>query len=274
MWLPYGQAYLQSFIASYLAFPAGHEHTLYILFNGARDSQEVAACQQLLQEAGITYKEVELPQGQDITAYFYATGCISEDYILFLNTYSRFLHPQWLAKYAHALASTQDIGLVGATASCQSYYSSVFQTHSLKWERQKGFTYNYRKYKLFLKAIGYWYFLFRPFPAPHIRTNAFMIQRKLFQQLAGRALRDKLAAYQFESGRKSLTNGVTGMGYLAVVIDKSGEIHLITACKKRPIFWNGNQEDLLISDNQTTLYQEADVESRKLFRKLAWGTNE
>ncbi len=272
MWLPYGQSYLQSFVASYLAQPAGHAHTLYILFNGTKDPQEIDACRQLLKQAGISYEELEIPQGQDITAYFFASGRVSAEYILFLNTYSRFLHPQWLAKYVHALSATPNTGLVGATASCQSYYSSVFQKHPWKWEGEKGFAYNFRKYKLFLKAMAYWYFLFQPFPAPHIRSNAFLISRKLFQQVAARAIRNKMAAYQFESGRKSMTNEVLRRGYQAVVVDCRGETHEVIDCKKRPIFWNGNQEDLLVSDNQTTLYQEADTESRKIFRTLAWGT--
>lgn len=274
MWLPYGQAHLQSFAQSYLTFPAGHEHVLYILFNGSKSREDVAGCLDILDSCQISYQVLEIPQGQDITAYLFAADTIAETYILFLNTYSRFLHPEWLAKYWSAITSSPSIGLVGATASCQSYYSSVFETHSLGWETQHGFAYNIRKYKLFIKTIGYWYFLFKPFPAPHIRTNAFMIERDVFKQLADKPIDSKLKAYRFESGRKSMTSQVLKMGLQTVVIDRWGQIHQITSCKYKPIFWNGNQEDLLVSDNQTTLYQEADAAKRKFLNKLAWGIND
>lgn len=271
MWLPYGQAHLRSFIESYQAFPAGDAHELYILFNGVRDPQEVAGSKAVLDGARISYKVLEIPQGQDITAYFFAASVLTEKYVLFLNTWSRFLQPAWLSKYRNAITSSPIMALVGATASWQSYYSTVFQTHSWKWEKEKGFAYNYRKYKLFIKALLYWSTLFKSFPNPHIRSNAFMVRRDVFLQLDHGPLQTKFQAYLFESGRNGMTAQFQKKGYEIAVIDKNGRLYPLEECKNVGMFWTDQQENLLVSDNQTTKYDEALIDEKKKLNHLAWG---
>lgn len=270
-WMPYGDAHLKSFISSYLRHPAGCEHTLYILFNGAVNEAEIAGCKSWLNESVIEYKALEIAGGQDITAYFYAANVLSESLVLFLNTYSRFRQPGWLSLYQRTFAIHQKSALVGATASWQSYVSTVFQTHPLYWEGNKGWSYNYRKYKLFAKALLYWSWLFSYFPNRHIRSNAFMVRREVFIRLFHGPLRTKLQAYQFESGRRGMTRQVQKMGYDVFVIDKLGNQFTLQECKDVDMFWTRQQVNLLITDNQTDKYDDAGESEKKKFYHLAWG---
>lgn len=269
MWLPYGPGYLQSFIQSYRQYPAGAGHQLMILFNGVKQEEELAPYRRLLEQHQVQYRELIVEDGQDIEAYYHAAQQCEDGKILFLNTYSEFRSASWLKKYQDAFI-TDDIALVGATGSWLSYYSSVYSKYPFRWEREKGWRYNYRKYKLFIKAFLYWSFLFRAFPNPHIRTNAFMIPRHLFLQLKQQSVKTKFQAYVFESGRSGMTGQLLKKGKTVLVVDKDGKTYTQDRWKQSNTLWNGDQENLLVSDNQTDLYQAARQEERTALTALAW----
>ncbi len=269
-WLPYGPGYLEAFADSYLQHPAGAAHELIILFNGAPEQQVLQDYHQVLQKKGIDYTSLRLPDGQDIDAYFYAARELDAELVLFLNTYSVILYDQWLKKYLDTFGSPT-VALTGATASNQSYYSTVFSQHPFHWEAAKGWRYNYRKYKLFIKTWLYWSFLFKPFPNPHIRTNAFMVRRELFLNLYKGPIRSKFRAYVFENGRKGLTNLLLQKGYTVVLIDKFGRQYTVDKWRSSNTYWNSEQENLLVSDNQTIKYAAASPDEKKHYQFLAWG---
>ena len=267
-WLPYGIDYLDRFLNSYRAHAAGLPHRLYILFNGTALSSDLATFR--ARAAAIDHIALELPAGQDIDAYFFAAAQVKEERILFLNTYSRFTSDNWLANFHRVYKSTDKIGLVGATASHQSLYSTVFQQPK-GWEGSKGFNHNFRKYKLFVKAFFYWRLLIPPFPNPHIRTNAFFIARDLFLSLKHKKLSRKFDAYLFESGRQSLTRQVLAKGYEARVVDANGQGYALFGARASRTFWTGEQEGALVTDNQTELYAGADEAYRQYLRRISWG---
>jgi len=267
-WLPYGIAYLDRFLASYRAHTAGLPHRLYILFNGTALSPDLEAFR--ARAAAVDHVELELASGQDIDAYFFAAAQVKEERILFLNTYSQFTSGNWLKKFDGIYTSGEKIGLVGATASHQSLYSTVFQ-QSKGWEGSKGFTHNFRKYKLFIKALFYWRLLIPPFPNLHVRTNAFFIARELFLSLKHKKLSRKFDAYLFESGRQSLTRQVLAKGYEARVVDANGQGYALSGARASRTFWMGEQEGALVTDNQTELYAGADEAYRQYLRRISWG---
>ncbi len=272
-WLPYGIDHFKKFVASYNRFAAGCNHQLVIAFNGvdlthANPPEEYLAYLEGM--GGKADKCFYYKQGQDLEVYRQVAGEIQTEYMLFLNSYSILQAEHWLKHYVDNFDA--GVGIIGASASCQSYYSSVFQKHTAGWEAQKGFLYNFRKYKLFVKAFFYWRFLFRPFPNPHIRTNAFMVRRELFLTMNPGPLDTKFRAYLFENGRKSLTAFYTAKGLKTLVVDKNGKTFAPAGWKNSCIFWNGEQENLLVADNQTRLYSEASTEEKKTMTWLAWGT--
>lgn len=272
VWLPYGIAHFRLFAASYCRFAAGCSHQLVIVFNGTAlehpnpPEEYLAYLEQL---GGKADKCLYYQQGQDLEIYRRAAREIPAEYILFLNTYSILEAANWLKYYVGNFDT--GVGIIGASASCQSYYSAVFQKHAATWEADKGFLYNFRKYKLFLKAFFYWRFLFRPFPNPHIRTNAFMVRREVFLMMNPGRLDTKFRAYLFENGRKGITAFYRKKGLKTLVVDKNGHTYAPAGWKKSRTFWNGEQENLLVSDNQTRLYTEASIEDKKQMTWLAWG---
>jgi hypothetical protein len=271
VWMPFGPDPLRSFIESYLKHPAGCEHDLVILFNGTSHQEDASAYHSLLREAAVVYESHYLSSGMDIEAYYWIADRLPHRYILFLNSYSRLRAGQWGKYYLEAIGNNA-AGAVSATGSWQSYYSTVFMANRFGWERNESFHVNFRKYKLFVKALLYWRILFKPFPNPHLRTNAFIISRELFLAITRPAvLRKKFTAYVYESGKRGLSGQLLKSGYKLLIVDKSGKVYAKEDWKRSGVFWIGGQENLLVSDNQTQSYEEAGPADKRKFTYLAWG---
>ncbi len=271
VWLPYGISVFNNFIDSYSEFTAGVDHQLLLVFNGVKDPLQTAEYHHYAKARNIAYNSISIGEGQDLDCYFKAAKALRTEYIMILNSFATLKNHNWLKKYAAVFLDSGNAGLVGATASNQSYYSSVFQKNQAGWEADKSFMHNFQKYKLFVKAFVYWRFLFKPFPNPHIRTNGFMIRRSVFLALQHSPFKSKFMAYRFESGRKSMTNQVLAQGYTVLVIDINGKTFEPPLWKESLTFWAGNQENLLIADNQTDLYSNASPSEKKKMAWLAWG---
>ncbi len=271
MWFPAGFEKFRDFIHSYVSFNAGAEHELIIVFKDSNDPEaDWEQYDELLKHKRIIYKRVLQNGGMDIHTYFSVAKNIATEYLFFLNTSSVFLADNWLLKYASRILDNHNI-IISATGSWRSHFSNVFQKFSLKWEPEKGWVYNYRKYKLFIKAIFYWRLLFKPFPNPHLRTNAFLIHRQTFLQADPGPVRTKFKAFQFESGRRSLTNFYLANGYKVFVIDKAGKVYKPSEWYLSKTFWINGQEGLLVSDNQTRIYDDASPEQKKAMTRSVWG---
>lgn len=272
VWIPYGIGIFQSFVNSYVQHRTNVEHELVFIFNGVTNESDTAIYHQYAKTAGLRYRSFIFKNGQDIDCYFRTAKQLSSAYVIFLNSYSNILAAGWLENYIHNFS--ENVGIIGGSGSWQSYYSSVYQKHSWLWQSSKGFLYNYKKYKLFIKAFVYWRFLFKPFPNPHIRTNAFMVRRLEFIDACPGPVETKFKAYQFENGRKSLTNFYLRKRKQVLVVDRYGKLYEPREWISSRTFWIGDQECLIVSDNQTSIYQEANSTEKKSMTKLAWGINE
>ncbi len=271
-WLPYGIDYFKKFINSYLDNNPAYPHQLVITFNGLsfdhpNKPYEFLAYLELKMVKD--FKCLYFQEGQDIEIYKQSAVKLDTEILLYFNSFSEIKTQLWLKKYVDNF--NRQVGVISATASLQSYYSSVYQKHNLQWDREKNFLYNFRKYKLFVKAFFYWRFLFKPFPNPHVRTTGFMVRRKEFIEMNFKFVANKFTAYQFENGRKSMTNFYLKEGLKVLVMDKNGKTYEPHDWYKSSTFWINDQENLLVSDNQTTIYENANDKERKLMTKLAWG---
>lgn len=108
------------------------------------------------------------------------------------------------------------------------------------------------------------------YPNPHIRTNAFMIERDRFLALEALSFRTKFGAYRFESGRRSLTRQIMEQNLKPIVVDQRGKIYNISEWKSSSTFWIDEQTNLIAADNQTRNYEKGSPELRARLEDNAW----
>jgi hypothetical protein len=112
---------------------------------------------------------------------------------------------------------------------------------------------------------------FDPFPTPHVRTNAFMIRRAQMLDLRRPPIVEKLDAYMFESGKEGMTSQILRAGLEALVVGRDGRAYEPEEWHLSDTLWQGEQEHLLVSDNQTSDYANGSPQRRIFLSRVAWG---
>ena len=309
VWGPLGVAPLRRFLDSYARFPAGVDQRAVILFNGVGGEQRPQLEAEL---SDTEHRALTLGAPvQDLAAYTQAARLLEHERICFLNSYSVVLAPDWLAMLNAALDEPH-AGLVGATGSWGSIHSAVLNTlllpnpyrgvlpsrtvtreqfAAIAWEleresspdsldgaldtaprRQRSL--GHRAVKL-LRALGPMpeqLLRFEPFPAHHLRTNAFMVDRATFNSLQIRPINRKLDAYLMESGRHSFTRQAQRRGLRTLVVARDGAVYDHERWPHSRTLWQGDQEGLLVADNQTRSYVNGGLERRRVLSAFAWGS--
>lgn len=300
-----GQRPVRAFVDSYQAHPAGADHDLHVIFKGFPDADSVSAARTLFGRRPL--HAVELPdRGFDISSYFAAARIATNQRLIFFNTFSELLAADWLKKFNAAL-DLPDVGLVGATGSWQSHRScyevslkralasvtnpvgylgrlradlrntetgrarpgaSVAQKAPSGVVPQILRRFGASSYRLvrFDHFLGHYV----PYPNPHIRTNAFMIERDRFLALRTPSLRTKFGVYRFESGRQSLTQQILTQKLRPVVVDRDGRVYNIAAWESSLTFYIGQQRNLLVADNRTRDYSEGSPHAQARLQAHAW----
>lgn len=285
-----GETAARKFLASYRAHPAGLKHDLHVILKGFPDEVSLASAHALFSDVSSNIVETD-DSAYDIGSYFAAAKLARNDKLMFFNTFSEIKADSWLAYLDRAL-DLPGIGLVGATGSWQSLssaYEAAFQLflrHSLAFLRRVltsraggpidesatgrigagSLMRNLKRaplYPLYLHQYG-------RYPNPHIRTNAFMIRRRLFLSLRAPHFGRKSDVYKFESGRRSMTNQITSRGLGVLVVDRLGAIYRIPEWRSSSTFWNEDQCGLMVSDNQTRSYEAGNPKRQSLLRGYAW----
>jgi hypothetical protein len=255
VWGPLGPAPLRSFLASYRAHPAGAEHELVVLFNGVTDEVRPALLAEL---ADVPHRLVELERPVlDLAAYAEAAGRIEHERICLLNSYTELLAGGWLGLLAAAQAEP-GVGIAGATGS--------FESHA-DWRRSVPLL--HRVYNVVMLARLRRHF--PPFPNPHVRTNGVLLDRELLLSLGLERARDKSLAYQVESGRRGITPQVRDRGLDVVLVGRDGRRYAPAEWPESGLFRSGEQQNLLIADNQTRAYESASPAERAELRRNTWG---
>ncbi len=112
---------------------------------------------------------------------------------------------------------------------------------------------------------------FEGFPNAHMRTNAFMASRRTLIDIRRDGIESKMDAYLLESGRNSLTRQIQRQGLRALVVDSEGTSFEENHWARSRTLWQGDQELLLVADNQTRIYARGSLERRRLLSGFAWG---
>jgi len=112
---------------------------------------------------------------------------------------------------------------------------------------------------------------FKPFPNPHLRSNAFLINRAVLNSLQFRLADTKMACVKFESGLTGLPTKLAHLGFETRLIGANGRSYEVEEWPESSTFRLGNQENLLVSDNQTENYKNARNRLKNHLTSLTWG---
>lgn len=259
---------LRNFLESYKLNPGGIAHDLVILFKGFESEEQLLEYRVVLKP--FKYKELHVKdEGFDITAYFAVPRLLDYKYYCFLNSFSVLLDLEWLLKM-YRYISKDEVGLVGATGSYQSLYAPLDSNQrKLMIERSIFWTVRYVIIVMVNKVRFEPYF--DKFPNFHVRSNAFMIKNEIIKNIVIRRISNKMDAYKCESGKQSIAKQVMGLGKSALVIGADGKAYEKDDWWESNTFWRANQENLLVSDNQTRAYANSDHVQKILFSMSAWG---
>ena len=233
-WLLSFERFLNSYTRNY----SGVKHSMYVIFKGFANNTDMKNARAFFN--CIPHEAIFLgDHSLDIGAYIEWAKTIEEDLICVLNTGSEILAPDWLRKFAVNLA-IPNVELVGATGS----YESLNELNSA----------------------------FPLFPNIHIRSTAFMINRKLFLSITeGLEMSNKINAYHFESGFKSLTRQVLADGKEVLLVGRNGRGYSPKFWATSDTFRQGAQKNLLVADNQTRNFLALPWISKREYVVRTWG---
>jgi hypothetical protein len=297
VWAPLGVETLERFLASYKRHPAGLEHRLIVLCNGfdGPDDQRLAEAERAL--AGIEHERLLTPRPVlDLEAYRFAAGQLDARSVCFVNSFSEIVTDDWLLQLTSPM-SDRSIGAVAATGSWGSHASHMRYSLGLGGPYGRVFPGRESTERVFAElaegaqtqpsherpgAIAAALYVaattarqtigFAQFPAPHLRTNGLLIERERWLALCPEtALRDKLATHRLEAGRRSITAKLRAGGLDVAIVGRDGRAYRGEQWPASFTFWQGEQQNLLIADNQTRAYQEGDALRRRVLSAYAWG---
>ena len=252
VWVPLGLPPLERFLASYTRFPAALPHDLIVVFNGHQTPAELIPFQERLRDIPHSPRIFDTPQ-QDIASYLAVAATCSREYLCFLNSYSELQATDWLQKLYQPFHSST-VGLVGATGSWESRQIVVplrqlrtwlcYRLHNRRWPA---------------------------FPNPHIRSTGFMLARETMLRLSLPPIQNKQDAYRFESGFCSMTRQIQSWNLQTLLVDRDGSLFEPSEWAQTRTYRSGDQGQLLITDNRSRLYAEADAATKRQMSRMAWG---
>jgi hypothetical protein len=198
--------------------------------------------------------------GLDVDTYWRVGREYGAAYSLFLNTFSEPLVDNWgYLMMAHAGRRR----LIGATGNWESHsigsrpFQQLFKygVLGLPWTLVVA-----------LRAFRHW----PVYPNPALRTNAFMVPLELLHTLPVPIGR-KRNLWVFESGRRGLSRKAISLGYELLVVGKDGLGYKPQDWYRSCTFRMGEQSNLLVADNRTRDYENADPSRRRELEILSWG---
>lgn len=258
-----GLAPFRNFLNSYLAHPAGVEHELLIVYKGfASGEADIVPYEALLRD--VPHSSLAVADfGFDLRPYFVVARKCDSKYLCYLNSFSVILDRDWLLKLYRCIREP-GVGLAGATGSWGSISSGSSAVRQCP---------PYEKLARLLarKSLA---ILFDAFPNYHLRTNGFIVARENMLKIKHGSILTKMQAWMLESGRRGITRQVERMGLEPVVVGKDGKIYKKHEWDISNTFWRGQQDNLLISDNQTRNFEAASPEWRRRLELFAWRTSE
>ncbi len=282
-----GRPPFEAFLASYERFDPGCEHELVLLLKGFRDPDALSAIRARAAAHGPSVIRVD-DDGFDLTAYLKAAARLAHERLCFVNSFSEALVDGWLG----ALTAPLDDPATGATAATASWgsilaydlwqaglgggYDGVFddrrRTRIAIHEANGLACPDDRRYALNNAiAVARRVRTGALFPAVHLRTNSFCIRGQTLRGLCLGRPATKRATFALESGRDSITRRLNARRLATLLVDRKGAALAPPRWPEANVFWQDEQQDVIVADNQTRLYDAATSEQRAALRGYAWG---
>lgn len=226
----------RKFLRSLMRFRAGADFELVYLLKGFPEGQTDPALARLKNRLPCPVREVRVSdEFFMINALLEGAAQIPHEFIFPLSSWSFILADNWLGAFVAAFERVPGCLVAGATGSHDGSF--------LNW-----------------KSSGV-----------HLRTNAFLINRKTFLALERGRLRTKIDNNYFEAGPNGMTRQLLAMGGKVVVVGRDGRCWLPEEWPQSRTFFSGQQENLLIADNQTQIYEGARLYERRNLARHACG---
>lgn len=292
----HGLTWLREFADALRSHPPGIEHELVFAMKGFGSQAELRPY--LEEVADLAPRMLYFPDaGFDLGVYFATAAQLRRERYCFVNSHSRPLVDGWLAKLDAAL-DLRDVGQAGAmgawtsNASSRMYslglpsaYRSVMPPRAvfrevlgqIRDERVSigPLAADHHPIRLRLRSmiespemlLG-----FPPFPAPHLHSNVFMITHAALCELRLPVVRTKMDTSLLESGRGCITRQLQRLGLSSLVVDRAGAVYHQDQWARSRTFWQGDQEGLLVADNQSLVYTHGNLACRRILAASAWGS--
>ena len=288
VWRPAGLDPFDAFLRAYAAHEPGAEHELVLVLNGFEDDAALEPYRG--RAAGLAAREIVLAAPcLDLAAYRHAAQRLDHERICIVNSYSEPLADRWLALLEAPLADRR-VGASGASGSYASHLS--YELFQLGLRSRYGDAFPSRRVAREVMhelsgtplpgAAAHWLYALtmalrmrrgaQRFPAPHLRTNGFVIERALLAELLAGPIDTKADAYRLESGTRSITARLRALGRPPVVVDRDGAARTVADWHRGDVFMQAGQGGLLIADNQTRAYAGATPRQRAVLSASAWGS--
>jgi hypothetical protein len=250
----------RKFLESYAKHRGQTSHDLLLIYKGFQGRDAVREYRELLKP--FPHREFFIRDlGYDLRSYSLAAQHFDYPHLCFLNSNSVILDDRWLERLSAPFARP-DVGLVSATGSYESMYSNLL----LVPPSENSFSQAVRR-AIRLRVNP---FFFRPFPNPHVRTNTFILPRKLMLEVWHTPIFTKPSAYLLENGRNNLTQRVLRRNLKVLVVGRDGREYEKETWWQSNTFRQSNQENLLVADNKTREYAQANFETRKILSLISW----
>lgn len=238
--------YLIDFQKSMKKYKAGIEFQLIVAIKGCSIEQEILVKKTLNFLDPIYFCCID--HNFDIGTYQEIVEQFKYENFIMMNSSSRPLADNWILEMLNAI-NNQSVGLVGTMGSLES----------LALSKLNGTISNKDNFNLF--------------PNPHIRTTGMIIKREIFNKVTKnrKIFRNKMDAYNFESGKNNLTKEILGLGFKVLVINSEFKLFEINDWKHSKTFRQFNQEKLLIKDKVSISFEKMSDNLKFIKTIQTWG---
>lgn len=276
-----------AFWKSYHKHDAGYDHDLLIVKKGFDEFDPVWDDLES-RISHLTYATKECPDKFFLSGYYRE---IIEDnpdkYVLFLTSSSEFFSNFWLEKMMRHASPDRVLGTCAAFTSLSTHYlrKNAFPPlilknllRSSKATRKKWWNHYLGRPPTISDHPLYTYDHFLPFPNPGIRTNAFMVPPGILNCIAFWPKTECYVAREmelvFESGIPGLSKQVMLSSMELLVIGADGVAYPMEKWYSSNTYNTENQENLLIGDHRTRMYENAAPSVKKDYERTCYGNGD
>jgi hypothetical protein len=260
-----------------LALEPNYRYKIYIIFKGWEEKKHINPKYFFSNiKKKISFFDFS-DDGFDLGTYFKVLKYVDEEYIYFFNSTSRIIDDNFFKFSINAMLDKK-LGLLGWAGSFGTLRPSIkkiFFKLKINININKNFMNAIKNLLIDIIAFPYHLYLYKNFPKfpnPHVRSNAFLIKKDLYEEFSkiSKYSETKIESCELESGKNGLTKFVQKKGYDVKVINSKNKIFDIRECDKSETWRTGDKQHVLVADNGTLSYEKMPI-SRKLFKEYsAW----